>query len=458
MRNDPETAVIQTVETLFRLGTTSNLTDADLLDRFVSSEPEFASAAFEVIVNRHGPMVFDICRKVLRDLHEAEDVFQATFLILARQARSIRKRGSVASWLFGVASRVAARARSDAAKRRFLERQLAENTAAREGRDEDHSAHALLHEAIASLPEKYRGPIVLCDLEGLTYQAAAERLGCPVGTVSVRLMRARARIRDRLLRQGELTRGELSSRPPADRESQRISQAMIAVTAQQALGFSSRVGPSLTSVPIPIAKLAEGVIHIMFFKQLIAFAAAALVSCLVLAGVGITGYRVLASAAQQVPPGGQPPGDSDRPSVEEATAKSLSPADQPKEAAAGEPPDQRGDPVRKGAIAQIQVARDAIRVLEQMKDRGEAVSEHEYGEWSLRLMQAKRDFAGTKAAEIEALEAHAARMKASAERASKLVRADAANLLPYYEARYRYNEATTWLEKARAEAAQQGSR
>ena len=87
-----------------------------------------------------------------------------------------------------------------------------EIAAARERMDEDHSASALLHEAIASLPEKYRDPIVLCDLEGLTYQAAAERLGCPVGTVSVRLMRARARIRDRLLRQGEIDPIELSVR------------------------------------------------------------------------------------------------------------------------------------------------------------------------------------------------------------------------------------------------------
>jgi hypothetical protein len=94
-----------------------------------------------------------------------------------------------------------------------------------------------------------------------------------------------------------------------------------------------------------------------------------------------------------------------------------------------------------------------------MKDRGEAVSEHEYGEWSLRLMQAKRDFAGTKAAEIEALEAHAARMKASVEQATRLIQAGRrADPLQYHEAKYRYNEATTWLEKAKAEAAQQGGR
>src|SRR4029079_5904500 len=126
-------------------------------------EGELASAAFEVIVNRHGEMVFSVCRNVLRELHDTEDAFQATFMMLARQARSIRKRSSVASWLFGVASRVAARARSEAARRRLLERISAQIAAGSDTRADDHAAWALLHEAIESLPEKYRGPIVLCD-------------------------------------------------------------------------------------------------------------------------------------------------------------------------------------------------------------------------------------------------------------------------------------------------------
>jgi hypothetical protein len=147
-----------------------------------------------------------------------------------------------------------------------------------------------------------------------------------------------------------------------------------------------------------------------------------------------------------------------RTSTVEGATTSLSHADQTKKAVVVEPSNPPGDPVKKGAIAQIQVARDAIRAMEQMRTTGQSFSEREYCEWSVRLMQAKRDFDGTKAGEIEALEAHAARMKDSAERASRLIRAGEANLLPYYESRYRYNEATTWLEKAKAEATKEVGR
>ena len=166
MRNTPKAVVVQTVGTLFQLGTTGEWSDGDLLDRFISREDETQSAAFEVLVDRHGPMVLDVCRNVLRDYHEAEDAFQATFLILARQARSVRRRGSVAAWLFGVATRVASRARVNAARRRARELVFAQNVAARASSSCDEVARATLHEEIERLPEKYREPVVLCYLEG----------------------------------------------------------------------------------------------------------------------------------------------------------------------------------------------------------------------------------------------------------------------------------------------------
>ena len=101
--------VFRQVERLFNLGAVGTMTDAQLLDWFVSGRGEPSEAAFEELVNRHGPMVFRVCRSVLRDTHDAEDAFQATFLVLAHRARSIRRRGSIASWLFGVAHRVASR-------------------------------------------------------------------------------------------------------------------------------------------------------------------------------------------------------------------------------------------------------------------------------------------------------------------------------------------------------------
>ena len=116
------------LETLFSAGTACGLSDAQLLERFVARHDETAEAAFESLVLRHGPMVFDIGLKILGNTHDAQDAFQATFLILATRARSIMRQGSVGSWLHGVALRVARRARSDAARRKAHERQIAEMT------------------------------------------------------------------------------------------------------------------------------------------------------------------------------------------------------------------------------------------------------------------------------------------------------------------------------------------
>src|SRR5262249_46205514 len=146
----------------------------------------------------------DICRRALGDPHDAEDAFQATFLVLATRARSIRRRKSVASWLYGVALRVARRARADAIRRRAHERRAAEMAGGEvgpEATDDDRDFRAL-HEEVERLPGNYREAVVLCYLEGLTLEAAAGRLGCPVGTLGVRLMRARERLRTRLTRRG----------------------------------------------------------------------------------------------------------------------------------------------------------------------------------------------------------------------------------------------------------------
>jgi RNA polymerase sigma factor (sigma-70 family) len=186
---------------LFTAGAVGDLTDGELLERFVARRDE---GAFEALVERHGPMVLRVCRGVLADRHDAQDAFQATFLVLVRRAGSVRKRDSVASWLFGVAGRVAARARADAARRRRHEREAAEmSTRSDGGEGEDRpDPGPVLREEVARLPEKYREAVVLCYLEGHTYEAAARRLGRPVGTIKVRLSRARDLLRCRLARRG----------------------------------------------------------------------------------------------------------------------------------------------------------------------------------------------------------------------------------------------------------------
>ena len=177
-----------------------DLPDSELLERFVAHQEDIAFAS---LVKRHGPMVQGVGQRVLGDFHGAEDVFQATFAILARRAGSIRKREALGSWLYGVAQRIAAKARAKAAFRRDRERQL---------RDMPHAEHlddltwqelrGVLDEEIARLPEKCRAAIVLCYFESKSHEQAAKELGLPKRTLTNRLERGRERLRQRLVKRG----------------------------------------------------------------------------------------------------------------------------------------------------------------------------------------------------------------------------------------------------------------
>ncbi len=187
---------------LFDAGSLGGWGDGALLDRFLAGRDDAAEAAFASLVERHGPMVLRVCRATLGDEHDAHDAFQATFLVLARKARSVRIRDTVGPWLHGVAWRVASRARAASYRRRRHERRAAEMAprSFEESRRDD--AEATLHEEVLRLPAGFREAVILCDLEGLTTDQAAERLGTPVGTVRSRLYRGRDRLRGRLLRRG----------------------------------------------------------------------------------------------------------------------------------------------------------------------------------------------------------------------------------------------------------------
>ena len=177
------------VQRLFDEGTLTGLTDAQLLERFLSRRDE---SAFAFLVARHGPMVLAVCRGVLKDQNNAEDAFQATFLTLFRKAGGLRSAGSLGSWLYRVAYRIALRANAVAARRR--ERPIeevimtAESASTGEaGIDREHLP--IIHAEIDRLPEKYRAPIALCYLEGRSYEQAAHQLGWPIGTVGSRIAR-----------------------------------------------------------------------------------------------------------------------------------------------------------------------------------------------------------------------------------------------------------------------------
>jgi RNA polymerase sigma factor (sigma-70 family) len=187
---------------LWDLGVVGGLSDGQLLDRFTTGPSESIEPAFQALVERHGPMVLRVCRRVLDDPNDADGAFQATFLVLLRRARSVRNRGSVASWLHGVAMRIAARARVESARRRRIEARGVRPSVGSDNDTDRQDSESLIHEELHRLPEKYRAPIVLCYLEGLTHEGAADQLGWPVGTVRGRLSRARDLLRTRLTRRG----------------------------------------------------------------------------------------------------------------------------------------------------------------------------------------------------------------------------------------------------------------
>ncbi len=186
MSSVTRSAVVRPIYRLFDEGTLVGSSDAELLERFVARRDE---RAFEALIIRHGRSVQAVCRDVLRDAHDAEDAFQATFLILARKAGSLWVGNSLAAWLHRVARRVAVEANQQKARRRAVETTGLDVNSARTKISPSPSWGTLpqaLHDEIDRLPEKYRVPIILCDLEELTRDEAAQRLGWPPGTVAGR--------------------------------------------------------------------------------------------------------------------------------------------------------------------------------------------------------------------------------------------------------------------------------
>lgn len=179
--------------------------DDTLLDEYLEGIEPGSSAAFAELVRRHGPMVLGVCRHVLGQAQDAEDAFQAAFLVLARNAGSIRERRVLARWLYEVSYRIAIRARARTVRRRSLEKEAAAMTVVEQSPGVDPAwteLRPVLHEEVNRLPEKYRSAVVLCYLEGRTNEEAASLLDWPVGTVKGRLSRARDLLRTRLSRRG----------------------------------------------------------------------------------------------------------------------------------------------------------------------------------------------------------------------------------------------------------------
>ena len=248
------------IRSLFVLGSPSGLTDGQLLGRFAAGDRPASGLAFEALVERHGPMVLRVCRGVLRDPHDAQDAFQATFLVLVRKASSIRDRDSVASWLHGVALRVANHARTTEARRRRLEREQGERMGHSSMKEAGDDFGSRLHEEVGRLPERYRAAVVLCYLEGHTCEDAARVLCWPVGTVKSRLARARERLRGRLTRLG-LAPAFASQVPPSPRNLTPLPPSLARATAEAASRFGARSAAPASA--LNAFALAEGALTMM---------------------------------------------------------------------------------------------------------------------------------------------------------------------------------------------------
>src|SRR5260370_25355882 len=205
--------VIQYLRRIVTGGDAANISDGQLLERFVTHRDE---AAFELLVWRHSKMVLGVCRRMLCDVHAAEDAFQASFLALARRAASISKRASVGGWLYKVAYRVALEAKARTIQRATREPPLhgvplIAATPDPSVEAEQRELRFVIDDEVNRLPEKYRAPFVLCYFEGKSNGEAAHELGCPLGAVDSRLTRARERLRHRLTRRGFLPSVGLSA-------------------------------------------------------------------------------------------------------------------------------------------------------------------------------------------------------------------------------------------------------
>jgi RNA polymerase sigma factor (sigma-70 family) len=289
--------------------------DADLLERFVSCRDE---AALEVLFWRHGPLVWGVCRRVLRHEQDAEDAFQATFLTLVRKAGSVARREALAGWLYRVAYRIALAARSAAARRDGRERPLVVEPAAHGGDDPLWcDLGPVLDEEVNRLPAPYRSAVVLCYLQGLTNDEAAAALGCSRGTVASRLARARQRLRRRLGARGLAPASALLAAPgnvPAT-----VPAGLVTTTLAAARG----------SVSARVAALTEGALRAMALTRLkIALALVLVPAALVAASVATVGlYRASASGAASPTEWAADPPAAAAPAAEGSAAKQAEPED-----------------------------------------------------------------------------------------------------------------------------------
>jgi RNA polymerase sigma factor (sigma-70 family) len=269
----------------------AGLTDGQLLGRFLEQRDE---AAFTALVRRHAAMVWGVCRRLLPHHPDAEDAFQATFLVLVRKAASVVPREMVGNWLYGVANQTALKARATAARQRTRERQVTPMPEPALEPDPWHDLEPVLDQELSRLPDRYRAAVVLCDLEGKTRKEAARQLGCPEGTVASRLATARKMLAKRLARHGlALSGGTLSAVLAQNAASACAPASVVSGTIKAGTLVAAGQAAAAGAIPGKVAALTEGVLRAMFLTKLKVLTAVLVIATL--GGVAGLIYQTLAA-------------------------------------------------------------------------------------------------------------------------------------------------------------------
>ena len=423
---DPS-GVLREIGTLFSEGMLGGLTDGQLLERFVNRNDSSAEDAFTVLLERHGPMVWGVCRRLLPDRDAAADAFQATFLVLVRRATAVRVDDSLGPWLYGVSRRVAARARANSLRRGARETggvEAVAGPAPDPGRAERLS---ILDEEIGRLPERQRATVVLCDLEGLPHDEAARRLGCPVGTLESRLSRGRLRLRDRLVRRGLAPAAAALGAEMAREASAALPAALIKHTVRFVTS-----SPAAGAVPVAVTALAEGVIQMMSVARLKPLVAVAAALILATAGVAVQGRQKPVSEgarelAKPAPPAAAGPGAAAAPAAPDMAAN------------------------RDLASEQLALIDQALATMQQMAQNGMlSLADASFSVWGRRRLETLRKAGAGKAEIVAALENHLNSLKREKAIAKARFDSGQGTQLEIYEVQFRRLEAEIWLNEEKA--------
>jgi RNA polymerase sigma factor (sigma-70 family) len=425
-------------------------TDGQLLECFVSCRDEAAVAA---LVRRHGPMVWGVCRRVLRNHEDAEDAFQATFLVLVRRAAAISPREMVANWLYGVAHQTARKARATGAKQQAREKQVNQwpEPEAESEPDLWRDLQPLLDRELSRLPDKYRLAIVLCDLEGMSRKEAACQLGVPEGTLSSRLTTARTMLAKRLARHGlALSGGALAAVLSQNLAAGGLPPpvTMSAIKAATAVAAGQAAGGVISA---KVAALTDGGLKTMLLKKL-----TTLTSVLLLVGVLGLGSMALPDGAWGA--GSKAPAPQAR--SEDAPKKDAKDNKVRDKLPGADDKSKEANPEAKPApIKKVQaLLKERLAILKEMQNRAAKLyqtgqgSKGELLQINLRVLKAELELCATDKEQIAVHEKIVAVLKAIEQQVGELAKQRAADAGTLLEARLNRVEGEIALERARAKS------